>query len=115
MKKYITVQTAKREIEQGFLLDSMIFGELMKFKDGKMDVDDLIHEINVQAIKEAKNSLEEVESGEDVTPVIHAQWRWMRNNDVICTKCQYVLPNSSPVSDFWFCPHCGATIDEVVY
>lgn len=50
---------------------------------------------------------------EDVAPVIHAHWRWMRNHDVICSKCQYVLPSGSPVSDFRFCPHCGAKMDEV--
>lgn len=47
----------------------------------------------------------------DVAPVIHAHWRWMLNHDVICTKCQYVLPSGSPVSDFCFCPYCGAKMD----
>ena len=48
----------------------------------------------------------------DVAPVVHAHWRWMPNYDVICTKCQYVLPSGSPVSDFRFCPYCGAKMDE---
>lgn len=119
MKKYITVQTAKREIEQGFVLDSMIFGELMQFKDGNMDVDDLIHEINVQAIEEAKNSLEEVEPEEDVTPVIHAHWIEKHYVELKGTglyailgtcsncKCEVITDESAE-----YCSNCGAVMDE---
>lgn len=49
---------------------------------------------------------------EDVAPVVHAHWRWMLNYDVVCSNCQYVLPSGSPVSDFRFCPWCGAKMDE---
>lgn len=48
------------------------------------------------------------------TPIVHAHWRWMPNHDVICSKCQYVLPSGSPVSDFRFCPWCGAKMDKEV-
>lgn len=61
----------------------------------------------------AMQAIDELPSA-DVAPVIHAHWRWMPNHDVICSKCQYVLPSGSPVSDFRFCPYCGAKMDEVI-
>lgn len=70
---------------------------------------DLLESVNVGAVLQA---LQHGLYNGEVAPVAHAHWKWMPNYDVICTKCQYVLPSGSPVSDFRFCPYCGSKMDE---
>ena len=46
------IDKAIEEIEQTLYVDSLIFGELIDFKDGKISADDVIEEFNRVARKE---------------------------------------------------------------
>ena len=116
MARCIDADKAKEEIKSSFCIDSVIFGELMSFRDGKIGVDNLIHEINVQAVEEAVNTLENVET-EEVAPVTHAHWIRNEFGVPICSACHKGW-DDQPEKDgsplFEYCPCCGAIMDEEV-
>ena len=51
------IDKAIEEIEQTLYVDSLIFGELIDFKDGKISADDVIEEFNRVTRKEVLESL----------------------------------------------------------
>ena len=51
---------------------------------------------------------------EDVTPVIHAHWVRMYNNDWLCSNCDNILDESTDLNDIRYCSWCGAKMDEEV-
>lgn len=53
----------------------------------------------------------------DVAPVVHA--RWVDNGEPYCSRCEWSPAPEWPciedlqLADVYYCPHCGARMDEV--
>lgn len=49
----------------------------------------------------------------DAEPIKHGRWKTLESgNDAVCTNCEkYWIPVEDKY-DFWYCPRCGARMDE---
>lgn len=59
------IEKAIEEINQTLYIDSLIFGALIEFKNGKIDADDVIEEFNIVARTEVLKILKRNIGGED--------------------------------------------------
>ena len=52
----------------------------------------------------------------DVSPVIHAHWKWDTGSVYRCSYCYYKsdMPDFLNVPEYQYCPSCGAKMDESV-
>ena len=60
----------------------------------------------------------------DAVPVRHGRWELCGDDDLVCSVCgaryfkgwllqsYYTGPGSDEMDGFWYCPHCGAIMDE---
>lgn len=50
----------------------------------------------------------------EAEPIKHGRWKVLASgNDAICTNCEKYWIPAEDKYDFWYCPHCGAKMDEV--
>lgn len=72
---------------------------------------------------DAINAVEDV-NAVDAAPVVHGRWEYCGDDDLVCSECgaryfkrwllqsYYTGVGSDKMDGFWYCPRCGARMDE---
>lgn len=120
LKQESVLDKIRTEITNTLYVDSLIFGELIDFKNGKISVDDVIEEFNKISREEVINIIDKYLAENSEQEPKKGHWIRITNGAMkekyICSECgrqieddgiEGLLPIKYP-----YC-HCGAKMQEV--